>query len=83
MKYILKEIVSSEAGTISSIDCINFTSTVSKLGKSDAQKALEKFLSSKWLKEVHIYINIYIYVNVFFFTHTIFSFSFTIVSSHP
>jgi len=51
MKYILKEIVSSEAGTISSIDCINFTSTVSKLGKSDAQKALEKFLSSKWLKE--------------------------------
>jgi len=51
LKHILKEIVASETGTLSSIDCINFTSTVSKLGKSDAQKALDKFLSSKWLKE--------------------------------
>jgi len=51
LKYILKEIVASETGTISSIDCINFTSSVTKLGKSDAQKALEKFLESKWLKE--------------------------------
>jgi len=51
LKHILKEIIASETGTVSSIDCINFTSTVSKLGKSDAQKALDKFLSSNWLKE--------------------------------
>ena len=52
LKLILEEIVTSDSGTVSSIDCINFSSSVQKLSKSDAQQAMEKFISSQWLKEV-------------------------------
>jgi len=51
LKCILKEIVASENGTVSSIDCINYSSNIQKLSKSDAQKALEHYISSQWLKE--------------------------------
>lgn len=50
----MKEIVSSDSGTVSSIDCINQSFNIQKLTKSDAQKALDKFISSHWLKEVVI-----------------------------
>lgn len=50
-KWVLKEIVSSESGSVSSIDCINQSSYIQKLTKTDAQKALDKFLASQWLNE--------------------------------
>ena len=51
-KWIMKEIISTESGSVSSIDCINQSANIPKLSKSDAQKALDKFLASRWLKEV-------------------------------
>lgn len=47
----MKEIASSDSGSVSSIDCINQSSNIPKLTKTDAQKALDKFLESQWLKE--------------------------------
>ena len=52
LKRILQEILSSGTGSVSSIDCINFTSSVPKLTKTDGQKSLERFISSQWLKLV-------------------------------
>jgi len=52
LKLVLEEIVTSDTGMVSSIDCINFSTSVQKLSKSDAQRAMEKFISSQWLKEV-------------------------------
>lgn len=51
----MKEIASSESGSVSSIDCINQSSNIQKLSKTDAQKALDKFLESQWLKEVYYF----------------------------
>jgi hypothetical protein len=51
-KWILKEIVSTETGSVSSTDCINHSANIPKLSKTDAQKALDKFFAAQWLKEV-------------------------------
>lgn len=53
----MKEILASSNGSVSSIDCINFSSAIQKLSKSEAQKALDKFFTSQWLKEVCFYQN--------------------------
>ncbi|XP_046649269.1 non-structural maintenance of chromosomes element 1 homolog [Daphnia pulicaria] len=50
-KWIMKEIISSETGSVSSTDCINHSADIPKLSKTDAQKTLDKFFAAQWLKE--------------------------------
>jgi hypothetical protein len=50
----MKEIISSETGSVSSTDCINHSADIPKLSKTDAQKTLDKFFAAQWLKEVFI-----------------------------
>jgi len=54
IKRILKEIVSSETGAVSSIDCINYSADIPKLTKSDAQVTMDKLQTSLWVKEVRL-----------------------------
>ena len=54
IKRILKEIVSSETGAVSSIDCINYSADIPKLTKSDAQVTMDKLKTSLWVKEVRL-----------------------------
>jgi hypothetical protein len=62
----MKEIVSTETGSVSSTDCINHSSNIPKLSKTDAQKALDKFLAAQWLKEVFILYCCLEYLFIFF-----------------
>lgn len=63
-KWILKEIVSTETGSVSSTDCINHSANIPKLSKTDAQKALDKFFAAQWLKEVLV---LYFLLELFIF----------------
>jgi len=56
----MKEIVSTETGSVSSTDCINHSANIPKLSKSDAQKTLDKFLAAQWLKEVLFIFALYV-----------------------